>query len=134
MSLVAQAAAASGLAPDAAEQALGSIIAALKLSAPPAVLQPIEALVPELAPLAARSLPAFGGRTGELLSAIADLTSDKGARQLERQLEGAGISAPARAAVVQALLAQLRARAGDAPVDALLAAAPMLSRLGAAAA
>lgn len=129
MSLVAQAAAASGLTPAAAEQALGSIVAALKLSAPPSLLQPIEAAVPELAPLAARSLPAFGGRTGEIFSAIADLTSEKGARQLEKQLEGAGVSTTARAAVVTSLLAQLRARAGDAPVDALLAAAPMLSRL-----
>lgn len=131
MSLVAQAAAASGLAPAAAEQALGSIFGALKLSAPPAILQPIEAAVPELGALAAKSLPAFGGRTGEIFAAIADLTSEKGAKQLERQLEGAGVSPAARAAVVQALLVQLRARAGDAPVDALLAAAPMLARLGA---
>lgn len=129
MTLVDTLAAAAGLEPAQAGRALGSLVAALKLSAPPALMAPIEAAVPELGPLAAQSLPALGGRTGELVSIVAELASERGARQLERQLAGAGVEGDRRRALVAGLLAELRERAGAPALDALLAAVPALSHL-----
>lgn len=131
MTLIARAAAASGLDAAHTERALGTVIAALKLSVPPAIMAPVERAVPELGPLAAASLPAMGGRTGELVTMVTELTSERGASQLARQLEAAGISPDARRRLIATLVQDLRARADGPAVDALLALVPAFAQLGA---
>ena len=114
-----------------AEAAVGTILAALKMSVKRDTFAPVQDAVPDADQLIGKAAPApAGGRTGELFAIISELRTPAGAMKVAAQLARAGLSPAEVPRAAQAFMAYIRQTKGDAAADALVAAAPGLRGLG----
>jgi hypothetical protein len=119
----------TGLSADAASRAVGSFLAALRLSLDAASFDPIARAIPNYNELMSGSGAALGGRTGEIFALRSELRTATGAGHVATELAKHGLPPEQLPAFVGAFLGHLQESAGPEAVGKLREALPGLATL-----
>ena len=120
---------ATGLSPESATRAAGSLVAALRLSLDAKSFEPIATAIPGYNDLMSGSGAALGGRTGEIFALRSELRTAVGAGHLAGELAKHGVPPEKLAAFVGAFLGHIQEGAGPEAVGRLREALPGLATL-----
>lgn len=121
---------ATGLDPVKAEMAAGSILGAIRLSAPRDSFDPFERAIPNYHQLILSAGTVIGGaRTGEIVAMVTELKSNAGVLKLATQLGRAGVSPTQVGQAAQAVVEYVRQHQGPDSVRPLLDALPGFKEL-----
>ncbi|MEO8199214.1 MAG: hypothetical protein ABI679_01710 [Gemmatimonadota bacterium] len=116
---------ATGLDRPTAEVAAGSILGALRISAPKEAFTPFERAIPNYQQMILGAGTVIGGgRTGEIIALVSELRSNAGVLKLAAQLGRAGVSPIQVGQAAQALIEYVRQHQGPESVRPLLDALP----------
>lgn len=130
MTLVDAIAQAAGLDHAKAEVAVGSILGAIRLSAPKGSFAPIERAIPDAQQLILSAGTVIGGgRTGEIVAMVSELRTNAGVLKLAGQLGRAGLTPPQVGQAAKALIKYVTDREGDEALRPLLEAMPGFQEL-----
>jgi hypothetical protein len=129
MTLVDRVAEATGVPAETAGKAVGSFLAALRLSLDSKGFEPVARAVPDHQALMSGGGVALGGRTGEIFALRSELRTAVGAGHLAKELAKNGVGPEQLPAFVGAFLAHLQEGAGPEAVGALRQALPGLATL-----
>lgn len=121
---------AAGLDQAKAEVAAGSILGAIRLSAPKGTFDPIERAIPNTQQLILGAGTVIGGgRTGEIVALVSELRTNAGVLKLAGQLGRAGLSPNQVGAAAKALVQFVTEREGEESLRPLLDAMPGFAEL-----
>ncbi|MEO6068310.1 MAG: hypothetical protein ABJB33_08005 [Gemmatimonadota bacterium] len=129
MTLITRVQEATGLSAETAAKAVGSLLAALRLSLDAKSFEPIAKAVPDYNELMSGSGAVLGGRTGEIFAVRSELRTAMGAGHLAKELTKHGVPADKLAAFAGAFLGQVQDSAGPEAVGQLREALPGLAAL-----
>ena len=129
MTLITRVQEATGLSADTAAKAVGSLLAALRLSLDAKSFEPIAKAVPDYNALMSGSGAALGGRTGEIFAMRSELRTAMGAGHLAKELTKHGVPPDKLAAFAGAFLGQVQDSAGPEAVGQLREELPGLATL-----
>lgn len=129
MTLIARLQEATGLPAEAATKAVGSFLAALRLSLDAKAFESIAQAVPDYNALISASGPALGARTGEIFALRSELRTTVGVGHLAKELAKHGVTADKLAAFAGAFLGHVQESAGPEAVGKLREALPGLATL-----
>jgi hypothetical protein len=121
---------AAGLDEAKAELAAGSILGALRLSAPKGTFDPIEQAIPNAQQLILGAGTVIGGgRTGEIVALVSELRTKAGVLKLAGQLGRAGLTPSQVGAAAKALVNYVVERKGKDSLRPLLESMPGFAEL-----
>ncbi len=121
---------ATGLDQAKAEMTAGSILGAIRLSAPRETFEPFERAIPNYQQLILSAGTVIGGgRTGEIVAMVTELRSNAGVLKLAAQLGRVGVSPTQVGQAAQAVVEYVRQHQGPESVRPLLDSLPGFKEL-----